>query len=148
MFWSNLNSRQVYPSYSDTAKFRAELWQIRQYFRDWRKEIDRAKKHASSAAERKQISNRFITWQCYEDLELICSGLPVFLDYIYNELVPPQGFKVSFNAHHLTQDRLENDFSILRSYAGGSGHPTVYAAAYELKRLNRTRLASLQYGYE
>ena len=66
-----------------------------------------------------------------------------FLDYLFSELLR-QVTNVKFVPHFLTQDRLERDFSMLCRSAVGGGNPTIYCAAYTLKRLRTTAFVGQQ----
>jgi hypothetical protein len=85
-----------------------------------------------------KLKLNFITEQCYQDLSLICKGVPELLEYIL-----PRFSGSQIQPRLITQDILEGDFSVLRTRAGSGMNPTVYDAAYCLKSINVNRLSSL-----
>lgn len=146
--WQCMNTKRRAFTFEDTDHTRTELLRVGQYFDDWKTEIEAAIVEESKWAEcesqkqalRKRFFLRFVTMQCYEDLTVLCKGMPQFLDYLFDQF---RGAPAVFIPKRYSQDRLERDFSILRSKAGGTLNPTVYCLAYTLKCLNMNRLASL-----
>jgi hypothetical protein len=157
MFWLAMNSKEMLSTMEARRKFRDQLENVMLYFDKWKGEIERdidadvetfRKRYPLATPKmldrrRTAIRNvkklRFITRESYSDLSLICNGLPDFLDYIYGDLKLP----FTFRLNAITQDRLEGDFSILRTRAGSGMNPSVFDAMYALKSLNVSRLAGL-----
>lgn len=149
--WLSMNDRTMFSTYDETERTRLDLAVVQEYFDSWKKEIEdgikaqesEAGRRLSKAAMKKLRAERFLRFissECYEDLILICKGVPQFIHYVFHNL---NGVAVNFCPKLISQDLLENDFSQLRGSAGGGANPTLYCAAYCLRTLNLNALNSL-----
>lgn len=167
-FWLNMNSKTWMNSYDETRSLREALESIQDYLDKWVNDIeeyiavekvrrdairDQLKAMATSASAadpvletdasiEKRMYLRFITWQCYQDMSIICNGVPQFIGYLFHGL--DADVPIRFCPKRITQDNLEGDFCLLRHRAAGAGsNPTVYDVAFTLKSINKSRLAYL-----
>lgn len=162
-----MNCSKRFTSFDDTKAVREALQTVQEYFDSWynddiqeyiRKEKERVQRARQQEASlfpanvvletdsqiEKRILLRFITWPCYQDLSIVCNGVPQFIEYIFTSLDVDPKLTITFCPKYITQDHLERDFCILRHRAAGAGgNPTIYDVAFTLKAINKSRLAQL-----
>lgn len=121
-FWLSMNDRRVHFNPDDAKSSIENLAWAAEELRMWRDNTEGA-------------PEKFLTDETYQDMMILCRGIPLFMSYIWEVLagvVPGAGFRPKV----ISQDPLEKTFGNLRQRSGGTQNITVLGIAYNLRSIN------------
>lgn len=121
-----LNGRETYRNMEEAESMIHKLKSVGQQLRFW---------YENTINE----PDKFLTVQTFDDVMLLCDGVPAFTSYIF-DVIPPEASSMGFTPKRISQDPLEATFSDLRQRGGGTDNITVLSIAYNLRTINCNHL--------
>jgi hypothetical protein len=121
-FWQAMNSRRLYFNHIEAETVFERLASVSKQLNLW---------HENTI----DAPEKFLTMETYEDIMLICRGIPPFMSYVW-EIIGQDVPDIGFSPKMISQDSLESTFGDLRQRGGGTQNITVLSVAYNLRTIN------------